>query len=258
MFVCKFKITSKSVSNFKRNIFNFPLRINNWSQSQFANRSINKLLLKQMSTSSNSTNSTTIPFDVSVRNQCLNGDSCSKQNDAHFQTFLHPPTHPLQQNNFTEIVNNYTDEQWQRIKKDTSLFGGSQLWQEMFGGNRDAASRQTESSKPAFVCAPMHDASEHAFRMLTRQYDCDIAYTPMLHAVNFAKSRTRRAQSYSTSPDDRPLVIQFCAHGDEPQSLLLAAKHVEFSCDAVDINFGCPQSVARRGNYGSSLFIFQC
>lgn len=35
--------------------------------------------------------------------------------------------------------------------------------------------------------------------------------------------------------------------------LLAAAKKVEAHCDAVDINFGCPQGIAKRGNYGAFL-----
>lgn len=32
-----------------------------------------------------------------------------------------------------------------------------------------------------------------------------------------------------------------------------AAKLVESDCDAIDINLGCPQSIAKRGRYGSFL-----
>lgn len=35
--------------------------------------------------------------------------------------------------------------------------------------------------------------------------------------------------------------------------LLSAAKKVQNRCDAVDINFGCPQGIAKRGKYGSFL-----
>lgn len=35
--------------------------------------------------------------------------------------------------------------------------------------------------------------------------------------------------------------------------MLKAAKMVQHLCDAIDVNFGCPQEVARRGHYGAFL-----
>lgn len=118
--------------------------------------------------------------------------------------------------------------------------------------------------------------------MLTRSYMTPssnkslLAYTPMLHARLFTTTEKFRFNHFqptrsglptpplsappASSPDtyldghpsiDRPLFVQFCAN--TPEDLLAAAQYVAPFCDAVDLNLGCPQGIARKGGYGAFL-----
>ncbi|XP_042042259.1 tRNA-dihydrouridine(16/17) synthase [NAD(P)(+)]-like [Salvia splendens] len=105
--------------------------------------------------------------------------------------------------------------------------------------------------RPKLIVAPMVDNSELPFRMLCRKYGAQAAYTPMLHSRIFSENEKYRSQEFSTCKEDRPLFVQFCAN--DPDLLLEAAQKVEAYCDYVDINFGCPQRIAKRGYYGAFL-----
>lgn len=106
---------------------------------------------------------------------------------------------------------------------------------------------------PKYVCAPMVDHSELAFRLLTRKYNCELAYTPMINStvfINGVKYRDRWLKDLLPEIDS-PTFVQFCGH--DPEILLRSAQMVEGKCEAVDLNFGCPQGIAKRGNYGAYL-----
>ena len=54
--------------------------------------------------------------------------------------------------------------------------------------------------------------------------------------------RRYRQEALQTCPEDRPLIVQFCAN--DPAVFLQAVKYtVEMiDCDGIDLNLGCPQA----------------
>ncbi|KAF1935201.1 FMN-linked oxidoreductase [Clathrospora elynae] len=137
---------------------------------------------------------------------------------------------------------------------------------------------------PKLVLAPMVEQSEFAWRLLSRsflpasQQKSLLAYTPMFHSKMFGEKSNYRDTHFQplkcTIPSpvddyylsqlpgserhldghpalDRPLIVQFCSN--DPDDFLRAAKHVAPFCDAVDLNLGCPQGIAKRGKYGAFL-----
>lgn len=104
----------------------------------------------------------------------------------------------------------------------------------------------------ALVVAPMVDQSDLPFRLLARRYGANLCYTPMIHSRLLVTSKQYRSKFIGTwLNSDRPLIAQLC--GSEPDIVLEAARYLEPHVDGIDINCGCPQGIARRGNYGAFL-----
>lgn len=110
----------------------------------------------------------------------------------------------------------------------------------------------SRSQDKALVVAPMVDQSDLPFRLLCRRYGANLCYTPMIHSRLVVDSPAYMKKFTGTWPlMDRPLIAQLC--GSDPDDMLKAARLVEPYVDGIDINCGCPQGIARRGDYGAFL-----
>ena len=89
------------------------------------------------------------------------------------------------------------------------------------------------------ICAPMVRYSKLPFRLLVREFGCDLAFSPMIMAESFAVSQKARLNEFTTNKNDRPLIVQFASN--EVGQFVESAKIVSNSCDGVDLNCGCPQ-----------------
>ena len=108
-------------------------------------------------------------------------------------------------------------------------------------------------SKPYKILAPMVGNSELAYRMLARKYGADFCFTEMVNCEIFLKTKQNPISNmwYTTNELDRPLIIQICGHDE--LKMLQTSLILQNYCDAIDINLGCPQEIARKGYYGSFL-----
>ncbi|RWS24933.1 tRNA-dihydrouridine(16/17) synthase-like [NAD(P)(+)] protein [Leptotrombidium deliense] len=102
-----------------------------------------------------------------------------------------------------------------------------------------------------YIIGPMVDQSELPFRLLCRKYGAQLCYSPMFNAGIFVKDHKYRRDNLVTCAYDRPLIVQFCCN--DAKTFLEAARMAAPYCDAIDLNIGCPQSIAKRGHYGAFL-----
>ncbi|KAK8896807.1 hypothetical protein M9Y10_014728 [Tritrichomonas musculus] len=102
---------------------------------------------------------------------------------------------------------------------------------------------------PSPIClAPMAEVNDLAFRILCRRHNVKVCYTGMLNSIQWSQGRKYQNRVFNTCEEDRPLIAQLA--GSDYDTIFTSAKDLSQVCDAIDVNLGCTQHIARRGGYG--------
>jgi tRNA-dihydrouridine synthase len=132
--------------------------------------------------------------------------------------------------------------------------------------------------------APMVGASDYPFRYFLRKYHgVDLTYTQMLHSKNLVNDKSFRQchldlwEAGTTYPhflptqlqsleglsipngppekDFSPNIVQLAGHDVDMvvKAATVVLEHANGPLSGIDLNLGCPQGIARKGNYGAFL-----
>merc|ERR1719361_333937 len=79
----------------------------------------------------------------------------------------------------------------------------------------------------------------------------------MINSKHYLDHPRYRSNAFNSCKGDHPVIVQFC--GNDADILLNAVNALRSEdggglfVDGIDLNFGCPQNIAKRGHYGAYL-----
>lgn len=103
------------------------------------------------------------------------------------------------------------------------------------------------------ILAPMAGVTDLAFRLLVKEYGCDLTISEMISAQGLLYSNERTKQLLLTDECEEPFVVQL--FGSDPDVLGKAAEIVvhEYNPNMIDINMGCPTPKIVKNRDGAAL-----
>ncbi len=106
--------------------------------------------------------------------------------------------------------------------------------------------------KNPLILSPLAGISDLPFRLLNREFGCELAFVEMINARALGHKSKKTQSMLSTTPKDRPLGVQLL--GCEPEFIRRAIGILQkYEFDILDFNAACPaRKVTRRGE-GASL-----
>eukprot|EP01060_Flectonema_neradi_P018038 TRINITY_DN24855_c0_g1_i1.p1 TRINITY_DN24855_c0_g1~~TRINITY_DN24855_c0_g1_i1.p1 ORF type:complete len:387 (+),score=68.29 TRINITY_DN24855_c0_g1_i1:69-1229(+) len=104
---------------------------------------------------------------------------------------------------------------------------------------------------PEKVAAPLVNQSEKCFREVVRRYGVQLCYTPMMLSHKVVTDASYRSAVCDILKDEKHIIAQLA--GKNVDYICKAASLISDSCTAIDINLGCPQTIAKNGQYGAFM-----
>ena len=110
----------------------------------------------------------------------------------------------------------------------------------------------TVNLKSNLILAPMAGISDLPFRLLNREFGCELGFVEMINVRSLGYNSLKTRQMLSTTQKDRPLGVQIL--GCEQKFILRAMDILKaYRFEILDFNAACPvKKVTRRGE-GASL-----
>ena len=105
---------------------------------------------------------------------------------------------------------------------------------------------------PPVVLAPMAGITNHAFRLICREFGAGLVSTDMISSCGIHYRNQRTLGMFDWTDEECPVAVQI--FGAEPGVMADAAALVEEAgADIVDINVGCPVRKVRKTGAGAGL-----
>lgn len=106
--------------------------------------------------------------------------------------------------------------------------------------------------EPGVLPAPLAGISDKAFRLIAREYGCQLLYSEMISAKGLIYNNERTEKMLDLSGEDYPVAVQL--FGSEPEIMAQAAQiAVEQGAAIIDINMGCPTPKIVKNGEGAAL-----
>ena len=104
------------------------------------------------------------------------------------------------------------------------------------------------------LSAPMAGVTDRPFRLIAREFGCDMAFTEMISAKALSFGNHKTLDMLTTGKDEYPLAVQF--FGREPDLLADAVKMaVSAGFAEANLNMGCPAPKVVKNGEGSALLL---